>query len=164
MGGEPLPATPGALATGAPPPPAAPFALPAGEPADPATAAAITATIYGTLACQNAGNWLAVFTFYTDDFLHKLRAEAAITPQDIAAWRKATLEPRAPEEYPALLGVREARVLPDGRVGTLVESDFAEGLEVDFLYFERQAGRWLLDDAVFALEEQYPAISATPTP
>jgi hypothetical protein len=164
MGAAPLPATPGSMGAGGTPPPAPPFTLPAGEPADAETVADLTATMVGTLACQSTGNWLAVFTFYTDDFLRRLRDDVIITEQDIAGWREATPEPMAPEEYTMFLGVREARVLPDGRVGALVDADFKaeEGLETDFVYFARHDGRWLIDEVVFALEEQYPP--ATPTP
>jgi hypothetical protein len=166
MGDVPLPATPGSMGAGGTPPPAPPFTLPAGEPADSETVAALTATMAEHIACQNTGNWLAVFTSYTDDFLGQLRADAIITAQDIASWREATPEPVAPEEYTTLLGVREARVLPDGRVGALIDADFKaeEGLETDFLYFEQHDGRWLIDEVVFALEEQYPPVVGTPIP
>jgi hypothetical protein len=164
MGGAPMPATPGSMGAGGTPPPAPPFTLPEGKSADPETVAALTITMVEHLACQHTGNWLAVFTTYTDDFLRQLRADAIITAQDIASWREATPEPVAAEEYTTFLGVREARLLADGRVGALVDADFKdeEGVETDFLYFEHHDGRWLIDEVVFALEEQYPP--ATPTP
>jgi hypothetical protein len=164
MGGAPLPATPGSLGAGGTPLPAAPFALPEGEPADPATVASITETMVHFFPCRTGSNWLAVFTFYTDDFLRQLREDVVITQQDIEYF--ATAEPVAPEQYDVFLGLREVRVLPDGRVGALVDQDVKveEGLEVDYVYFVEEDGRWLIDDAVLAVEEQYPPVASTPTP
>jgi hypothetical protein len=167
MGGEPLPATPGSLGAGGTPLPAPPFALPEGEPADPDVVAAVTETLVQFFPCRTAGNWLAVFAFYTDDFLQQLREEATITRQDLDYFRRqATPEPIPADQYDVLLGLREVRVLPDGRVGALVDQEIKveEGLEVDYVFFEYQGGRWLIDEAVLALEEQYPPRAATPAP
>jgi hypothetical protein len=67
------------------------------------------------------------------------------------------------ELYGSLLAVRDVRVLPDGRVGALVETDFPgeppEGAEVDFFLFVQEDGSWLIDDLVEDLEDRYPPVS-----
>ncbi len=129
--------------------------LPAGEPADSATATAITATIVEAYACFNAGDYLAAFALYSDDALQRFTEQEPFT-EDIAAFFLAT-----PEAFPenfrsSVLAVRDARVLPDGRVGALVDTNDPtappEGADVDFVVFVEQEGRYLIDEEITDLE------------
>ena len=129
--------------------------LPEGEPADTATVAAITATAVEAYACFNAGDYLRAFALYSDGALLRFAEQAPFT-EDIAAFFLAT--PQAfPEEFrSSVLAVREARVLPDGRVGALVDTDDPtsppEGTDVDFVIFVEQGGRYLIDEEITDLE------------
>ena len=145
------------------PPSGTPAALPVGEPLDAATLAAITATAREVIACRNAGEALRTLALYSDAFLRQYFASpGTFTPERYAAM--ATPRPLSPETRVALLDVREARRLPDGRAGaTVVVEDPADPTgqprSATFLFFVEQDGRWLVDGAIEGL-----ATTATPTP
>jgi hypothetical protein len=129
--------------------------LPAGEPADSAAVTAITATIVEAYACFNAGDYLRAFALYSDGALLRFTEQGPFT-EDIAAFFLATPE-TFPEEFrSSVLAVREARVLSDGRVGALVDTDDPtsppEGTDVDFVIFVEQGGRYLIDEEITDLE------------
>ena len=147
--------------------PAAQVSLPDGDPADEATIAAVTKTMRQVLACENAGNTLGSFALLSDSFVRESQAEEPFTKDD------AALLAASPEALPAdvratLYAVHDVRVLAGGRIGALVETDFPDqppdGIEVDFLFFIEQDGRYLIDDVIEDLEGQYPPVSATVTP
>jgi hypothetical protein len=129
--------------------------LPAGEPADSATVTAITTTIVEAYACFNAGDYLAAFALYSDDALLRFTEQGPFT-EDIAAFFLATPE-AFPEDFrSSVVAVRDVRVLPDGRVGALVDTNDPtsppEGTDVDFVVFVEQEGRYLIDEEITDLE------------
>lgn len=133
----------------------APVSLPAGEPADSATVGAITATIVEAYACFNAGDYLRAFALYSDEALQRFAEQGPFT-KDIAAFFLATPE-AFPEDFrSSVLAVRDVRVLPDGRVGALVDTDdptsLPEGTDVDFVVFVEQGDRYLIDEEITDLE------------
>ncbi|MDQ3412344.1 MAG: nuclear transport factor 2 family protein [Chloroflexota bacterium] len=129
--------------------------LPAGEPADSTTVTAITATIVEAYACFNAGDYLAAFALYSDDALQRFTAQGPFT-EDIAAFFLATPEPFPEDFRSSVLAVRDVRVLADGRVGALVDTNDPtsppEGADVDFVVFIEQEGRYLIDEEITDLE------------
>jgi ketosteroid isomerase-like protein len=152
-----------ALATpragGRPPtvPSGTPVALPEGEPADAETVAGITATIREFLACVNAGDQLRAFALYSDDFLRPFFGQpGTFTPENYA--RAATPQPIPTEEWRALVDVRDARVLADGRVGAVVVVDDPTSEDVagpagqtrdtSFVILVKRGDRWLVDGAI----------------
>jgi hypothetical protein len=164
---SPVPATPDTTPAATPETAAtaggAPFELPEGETADAATVAAVTATMWEALACANAGDSLAGFALLSDRFTREILGEESLTEDDV---QQFAASPEAlPEELHATLhAVRDVRVLPDGRVGALVESEYPDeppaGVEVDFFYFAEEGGRFLIDGVVENLEGQFPPTSA----
>jgi hypothetical protein len=69
--------------------------------------------------------------------------------------------------YASLIAIHDVVVLPDGRVGALVEAIFpdeAPGIQVDDFYFAEQDGRWLVDGIVEDLDGQYPPETEVATP
>jgi len=134
--------------------------LPAGTPADPTTIAAITATTRELIACINAGEVLRGLALYSDPFLRTQYRENVVSQASFDA--AATPRPRGPETWVSIASIRDARVLPDGRVGaivTVVEPTGTRGEDPGFLLFVRIGDRWFLDGAI----NQVPG-EATPTP
>lgn len=128
------------------------FQMPEGEPADRATRAAVLDTVRQAAACINAGNFLALFALYTDDYFHRTaEAEGPLTEEDFAFFA-AEPEPLPAGGQVAILGVLDIRVLPDGRVAVLVDYlDPFEGTpfpaRILFILVE-QDGRWLIDEEI----------------
>jgi hypothetical protein len=61
----------------------------------------------------------------------------------------ASLEPRPPEERVTLVAVRDARVLPDGRVGAIVVQQAASfGTGPVFVVFVANGDRWVVDGSI----------------
>jgi ketosteroid isomerase-like protein len=129
--------------------------LPAGEPADSAAVTAITATIVEAYACFNAGDYLAAFAHYSDDALQRFTEQGPFT-EDIAAFFLATPEPFPEDFRSSVLTVRDVRMLADGRIGALVDTNDPtsppEGTDVDFVVFVEQEGRYLIDEEITDLE------------
>lgn len=173
----PLPPSP----AGAPSPTSSPtalaappsFALPDGPPVDAATHDAIVATLRELVACRNTAHPLAEVPFVTERCLRGEWGTGSIPYEAVdffRFWEESPLLSELPQRLRVtLLGVRETRALPDGRVGALV--DWLEPaatyttLGVEFVWFAPQPdGRWLADDAVLDLEGQHPAPPPPGTP
>lgn len=145
---------------------ATPFVPPAGHPVDPVTLAAITATMREEIACVNAGDLGRQLALYTDDLLR--RFIAANGGSFTAALLGDLATPAAalpPASRVALMAVRDARVLPDGRVGAIVVTRHLDetALRTNFAVFVKLGGRWLIDEVVPNPVETGPA-PAAPTP
>lgn len=132
-----------------------PVAFPDGEPADPATILAIEATLREARACAEAGDLPRLLALYSDDFVRNqiLRAEPVpIVP----GWYGGgeTVPVATPDAASPVATVREARLLPDGRVAATVET----GDRVDRVLFTRdeRRDRWVID-------EIHPAAGAAST-
>ena len=68
-----------------------------------------------------------------------------------------------------LVGVREARVLPDGRVGALVDDHDptepgAPPVSTDFVIFAREGDRYVMDQVIAGLEMTYGRNAGTSAP
>ena len=118
------------------------FVMPEGQPADEATVAAITATYQELVACLNAGDYLRAYALYSDAYLRR-----NFGPEAIAAIA-ATPAPVEASRRVAFAGVREARVLQDGRVGAVVQVTGPDGGGgvAGFSVFARVGERWLVDE------------------
>jgi hypothetical protein len=140
-------------------PPAAPWPpdvateadLPGGPPADPATARQIAAVARAYIACVNAWDLPRLLALVTDDYARRfVAAEGPITAEAYAAM--ATPSPAEPAGRAALLAVRDARVLADGRVGAVLvvrhPRPAADSVTVTCFVFARSGERWLIDDAI----------------
>lgn len=78
------------------------------------------------------------------------------TPEKVRALLEAQVAATPPAgsgTQTVISDAREARVLPDGRVGAIFE---AEGDRI-FAFFTRSGDRWLLDDFVDIVEQGTPA-------
>jgi hypothetical protein len=125
--------------------------MPDGEPADVVTVAAITATLHEALACLNANDILRFTALFTDEMVLVLFASDPL-PAEALPFLAATPEASPPELWLGYLGVRDARVLPDGRVAALGDSwDPTEppyGRGTDFAIFRQVGDRWLIDSLI----------------
>lgn len=143
------------------------FEPPAGEPADDETVAAITATQREATACANAGDRIRVMSLYSEGFIWRILADAAAQGMSVeqlydiytpGGWVR-------PSDRVGLKAVREARMLPDGRVGAFV--DVAIGGDPDlgetnFVYYVQNRGTWLIDG--FVLVDIFLPDAPSPTP
>lgn len=148
-----------------------PVELPSGTAADAATIDALTAAIHRQIACFNAGDGLSGFAGTTDEFI-KSQVGLALFDQDLIAFLTASPVALSEEQQTVLLGVREAMVYSDGRVGALVDymgnlppgQEGINGVETDLWIFEKVGDEWLLDESIQDLEAEYgPPGIATPT-
>lgn len=144
--------------------------LPAGNPADEATLAAVTETTRQFVACINAGDTFRSLAVVTDDFLRRQLGGRTPTEEQLAELESqltaaAAASPVALDgaNRGGLVAIRDARRLPDGRVGALVVVE-AAGLDAPpataFFSFVETEGQWLIDDIVSLADG--PA--ATPVP
>ena len=160
---EDVAGTPTLRATPTPQAVAAEAELPAGEPADAATLAAIVATVREVEACFNAGEFARGLALFTDDLVRQFGPGEG-TAAEVRAFLEAPPLAAPAEGRPEPATVREARVLPDGRVGAVLVELTAEGPEdAFFVVFERVGERWLADDFVEIEEAGTPA-AGTPEP
>jgi hypothetical protein len=143
---RPVAATPRPIITEA----ETPFAPPAGEPADEETVAAITATVRESIACRNAGDFARMLVFLTPNMLAELYGSpATVDPEVLQGIQEG---PRAlPEPRRLRLDAIESIVMvPDGRVGAVVETSTPRREFRDYLFFvlDAESGRWLIDGSV----------------
>jgi hypothetical protein len=151
------------------PPPPSPYPseaqLPQGRAVDPATVAALDATLTELFACVDDNQTARAFALMTDKMVRRFGPDLSNPRQDtpeenralLAAELVGTPGPVPPGERTGPLAVRDARLLPDRRVGAILDNT-DEG-EVGFLVFERRDARWLLADAV-----EIEAGKGTPSP
>ena len=126
--------------------------LPDGEAADPATVDAITSTLREWVACLQESQYPRAFALMTDDLVRRSGPTFGDPAEDTAENVRARLEAQlagTPGPLPAELRtpappLRDARVLPDGRVGAVWET----GGDVIFVVFVRQGDHWLIADLI----------------
>jgi hypothetical protein len=143
------------------PPAASPTALPESvAPVDDQTQAAVVTLTRAVLACFNAGDYWALITFVSDDYL--LRSFGGIQPVSptdplakelapfVAAVRGCevcTIEARTGNDRLAILSVGDGQLLADGRVRSdivLTRPDGSENLYLTVLFVQSDNG-WLID-------------------
>lgn len=157
------------LATPLPPEAMTSRMLPTGQAADPATTAAIDATLRQLVACLDGGQYARGFALMTDNVVRQfgpdLNDPTEDTPEEVIALLQSQLAgtPTPGESnggMAAVTGLREARVLDDGRAGAVWE---VEGEEV-FVLFRQTDGQWLVDDFVeIGSPTGTPETGATPS-
>ncbi len=144
--------------------PASPAEVTGGDLADPPTMAAITATMRELTACSNGRDVMRRLALFSD---RNLRATFPKGPSDAFASLSATPPAPVPDALRvALMGVQDARMLPDGRVVARVTVDnptqhthavpgpgtpAAQGQhEIARIVFVRAptGDRWLIDDVL----------------
>jgi hypothetical protein len=116
-----------------------------GNPASVQTVAAVTLVAREVIAAFNAGAPLRAFVHFSDDHF---RRQGELTPEEIAVLR-APVQPLPPEEQETVVALREARLLPDGRVSAILISHYpAVGDSRKVLIFVRAPERWLIDAVI----------------
>ena len=163
---EPRPVEYFAQFLGTPAPGAAtptPFVLPPeAEPAGPDVVAAVTAFERELIACFNGGDHRRALALYTEGYLRRL--QAGVTLAELEQFLPATPVPADPGEQEAVAAVRDVVLLPDGRVGALVEYAVPADPALDHSHYEVYAvegGRYRLDDS---LEPEAVVPEGTPAP
>lgn len=114
----------------------------AAEPADAEVVAAVTAIAQESVACFNAGNFLAQFAFYTDGALLGL-IPPGLTAAGLAGFLGAPPEPLPVEERESVM-VRDVMVLPGGQVTAYVVLRNLEGTFTTFVTLEQQGDGFVI--------------------
>jgi hypothetical protein len=130
-----------------------------GSPADPATVEAVTATIMEYGACVNAGKWLNNANLYTEAGFAEDYAHADDGFLDFIASGK---RPASLDETYYIFAVSAVRVLPDGRVGAVIQFGRDAKYGADYLIFAKAGDRYLIDFWVDEFEAVNVPTSGTP--
>lgn len=146
-----------------------PFTLPDGSPADEATITAVTARVVELAACINAENTLGFYGQFSPESVRQQLEGQNITDADVDALAAITPVASPPNRWVTVVDIREVTILPDGRVGALVDTLFplvSADIQTDHFTFANIDGLWLIDTVVENLETLYPptATLATPAP
>ena len=126
-----------------------------GEEADEATVQAVTQTYRELVACLNAGEFLRVYTLYTDDYLRRTLADSGM---DLAQLQATPAPDR--KEATALVSVSDVSQVAAGRVTARVETASSpEGVvSVVHAVLEQVGDRYLIaDETVVDAEAATPA-------
>ena len=129
---------------------------PEAKPADAAALTGLTATVRELVACSNAGDVLRRLALYSDARVRESYPEG---PNEVLRQLAATPVPVPASERVALLEIRDAVMLPDGRVQAVVLIDnplqHTHGpsdpgganpqTERATLLFVEEMGRWRID-------------------
>ena len=141
--------------------------LPQGTPADAPTSAAVTAFEREYLACYNTAQWLRIVALFTNNALSSFSGNFA-DEGELAAFLATAGTPVADAGSAVkivLVVVRDVRVLPDGRVGAIVEwgrsTDPATVNEVNFHIYVQTDDGWRLDDEISGFEPSTQSASPT---
>ncbi len=128
------------------------WTMPAGTPADTETVDGITATLHEAMACLNANDPLRFLALFSDEMIQLFFALDPVPPDALPAMEAASPVSSPPEMWLGLIGLHDARVLPDGRVAALGDSfDPTEppyGVGTDFAIFVKVGDRWLIDSLI----------------
>lgn len=152
--GQRAAATPLPLATA----PEPPFAIPQGEPADVDTTTGVSATLREAIACRNANDFRRAYALFTQDMLVSLFGGPATIDPEIRTAIEEGAAPLPRRQQLALLTLTNIILLPDGRVGAVVETGNSRRAFQDYLIFEQDptSGRWLIDESVILSTEERP--------
>lgn len=115
--------------------------LPEGEEASAELKSDVGSIILELVACRNAGDWERMDALYSDDSFRR-----AFGPE--GRQESGTPQPEPPPAPITVPAVLDMRVLPDGRVGTLLSHDLSGYGLRHFLIFVNVDGRWLVDEEV----------------
>lgn len=124
-------------------------------PADEDVVATVTAIAQESVACFNAGNFLAQFAFYSDEAILAIMPPGT-TADDLAGFLGADPEPLPLEARESVL-VKDVMVLPDGRVTALFVMRNLEGTFTTFITLEPQGDTYIITSDIDVESE-----SATP--
>jgi hypothetical protein len=130
--------------------PEPPFAPPEGEPADEVAVAGITATVRESIACRNAGDYARMLVFFTPNMLVELYGSPATVDPEVLQGIQEGPRPVPEARRLRIDAIEEVVMLPDGRVGALVETSTPRREFRDYLFFvlDPESGRWLIDGSV----------------
>ena len=143
---EPVAATPRPIV---PDPPEA-FAPPTGDAAGEETVAGITATVREAIACRNAGDYARMLVFFTPNMLAELYGSPATVDPEVLQGIQEGPRPVPEPRRLRIEAIEEVVMLPDGRVGALVETSSPRREFRDYLFFvfDPESGRWRIDESV----------------
>lgn len=134
---------------------------------------AITDTVHQLVACANAFDPLRILALISDQYIGQL-ANAALAAQEqpelaeqLLVRFPVPLGAVAGGEPVAMVPVRDARLLPDGRIGAILESTIAtaSGADVTALFyvaFIEGEDRWLVDEVLPVAGEAFGTPASTP--
>ena len=128
----------------------------------------VTQTVRELVACANAFDPLRILALISEQYIGQLGGAA------LAAQQQPELAMQLIDRFPvpiaaidtaepvAMLAIRDTRLLPDGRVGAILESPVpgSDQTGVFFVSFIDEGGRWLVDDVVPIASELFATPAA----
>jgi len=145
---SPAPSTPPAVEPVGPGTPLQ-IVLPEGEPVSDAAVVGMRTTLEAFLACANEGDVLRTVALVTDDYILDSFGRGALTEANIADYAAAP-RPVPVAQQRAVVAVRGARLLPDGRAAALFDLAATGGpvpgeIRTDFVVFAPTPAGYLID-------------------
>ena len=138
---------------------------PPGEPADAATLAGITTTLREVYACRNAGDFLRIYSLYSEAYLQARFLEQPPPPWDNGLYEAlGTPQPVPDDQQFAILSLSDARQFGDERAGFVAQLRIPNGDPETltlFITFVREDDRWLIDSSVPLTRDPVPATPAS---
>jgi len=141
--------------------------IPDGLEPDDETRAQVGEVVAELIACTNAGDLLRAFALYEDGYLRSTFDQDGVMTAKIAnelVISFATPEPVTSDRRTMLVGLPVMRLLDDGRVAVVIETnggaeDDDDDIELGLLVLARAAdGRWLIVDGRAGLDrDELPA-------
>jgi hypothetical protein len=141
-----------------------PFTIPQGEPADVETTTGVSATVREAIACRNGNDFQRAYALFTQDMIVSLFGGPATVDPEIVAAIAEKAGPLPRRQQLALLTFTDIVLLPDGRVGAVVETGNTRRAYQDYLIFEQDpaSGRWLIDGSVALVTPERPHRETVP--
>lgn len=131
--------------------------VPEGAPVPPDIEEGVRSVVREYVACQNSGELLRAYALYSDDYLARLFTRQGVWSR--AAYDGlATPMPNGEDQPTAILGIRDVRRLPDGRVGATVTITYASipMPKTFFVTFVRTEDGWAIDDILGEISFSVP--------
>lgn len=129
--------------------------LPDGPAPDEQTVAAVTATWRQYIACANAGDYFRLTALFSDTGFQRTFVQNALPPsgEELALiQRRGAFSGQDPLPY---MPLSELRLLPDGRVGAMIEVNSPSGFQLEGgnrVVFANVDGRWLIDELALGVD------------
>lgn len=141
--------------------------LPAGPPASPEDLSAIQRTLTMFATCLYERHFEGLDALFSDDTFRRTGSSRnetplpMVTPNPTLAWIPTPVRPLDSRSAPVTPVIMRSNILPDGRVGVLLEEDIAGyGLQQYLILVQSERG-WLIDEEVMVTTETRPSPEAS---
>ncbi|HEV2528401.1 MAG TPA: hypothetical protein VGT61_08150 [Thermomicrobiales bacterium] len=137
---------------------AGPFVPPSGDPVDDAIRSAVTATIFQSIACQNAGDLGRMLALFSDDGVRAFfSGPRGFDAEAVGDAVEAGATPVSGDRMIELVAIDDIVAIEDGRVAATVTTRASDLEYADVVFLspapEGTGVQWLIDDSI-AIDSQ----------